>query len=439
MNNPFFYGNPVTIDQFVDRRRELRRLVSRIANQGQSTAIVGEPRSGKTSLLHYLAAEEKRGELYGSNAKGLLFCYLDGQMLGARLDQSRFWRYALQPLYEHGIATRPESALARAFRVCAENDFGSFVLERLLAQMKSDHWRLILLLDEFDDLLHHPILNNAEFFGSLRSLASRSRGALALVIASRKSLEELNRETQEFSRSGSPYFNTLDEIVLGPLPDRDVAELLQRGGSRFTSEDRRFVMEVAGGHPYLLQLSAASLWDAYDDFQDRNPIERRQMVGQSIYDRVALTIADTWRIWAPEMRIAFTVVALAQIQNLLQIDRMVDVDRLIADADRLKPELYSLSKQGFIVEDMSSSVNWQIRPKVFLWWLVGEIDTTLRRETTFEEWLWGQKWDGLLKHGQKQMLGGAVRAIMKTVKGVQPLIEALAKGAAEGFGKALVG
>ena len=56
MSNPFFYGNPVPPDQFLDRRRELRRITGRIVNQGQSTAIVGEPRSGKTSLLLYLSA-----------------------------------------------------------------------------------------------------------------------------------------------------------------------------------------------------------------------------------------------------------------------------------------------------------------------------------------------------------------------------------------------
>jgi len=56
MSNPFFYGNPVFPDQFLDRRRELRRITGRITNQGQSTTIVGESRNGKTSLLLYLSA-----------------------------------------------------------------------------------------------------------------------------------------------------------------------------------------------------------------------------------------------------------------------------------------------------------------------------------------------------------------------------------------------
>jgi len=83
MSNPFFYGNPVPPDQFIDRRRELRRIVGRIVNRGQSTAIVGEPRSGKTSLLDYLAAPEAR-ELYSACEKRLVFSYLDAHTLGGQ-------------------------------------------------------------------------------------------------------------------------------------------------------------------------------------------------------------------------------------------------------------------------------------------------------------------------------------------------------------------
>ena len=118
--------------------------------------------------------------------------------------------------------------------MCQENGFTPFVLEHIIAQAGADGWRLVCILDEFSDLLYHPVLNCAEFFGSLRSLASRSRGALALVVASRRSLASLSDTTQHFSRTGSPYLNFLDEVILGPLSDREVAELLHRAGGRFT-------------------------------------------------------------------------------------------------------------------------------------------------------------------------------------------------------------
>ncbi len=62
--NPFYYGNPAPPEHFLGRQEELRRIVSRMLGC-QSTAIIGEPHSGKTSLLLYLVAPENRKALYG--------------------------------------------------------------------------------------------------------------------------------------------------------------------------------------------------------------------------------------------------------------------------------------------------------------------------------------------------------------------------------------
>lgn len=178
MTNPFVHGNPVLPAQFANRSRELRRLVNRIIT-GQSTALVGEPRTGKTSLLEYLRARETQADLYGHNAAPLIFFYMDSQLLGPEFTQSHFWQNALYPLYDQVIAGKGDNTrIAQAYRTCVENQFGNFVLERLIALVEQAKYRLVLLLDEFDTLLHHPILNSAEFFGGLRSLVSRSRGAL---------------------------------------------------------------------------------------------------------------------------------------------------------------------------------------------------------------------------------------------------------------------
>ena len=431
MSNPFFYGNPAPPDQFIDRRRELRRITGRIANQGQSTAIVGEPRSGKTSLLEYLAAPETRIKLYGEGGERLLFSYLDAQTLGGKFSRAQFWEYALRPLREQVIAPSPDSPLAQAYQVCRENDFGTFVLERLLALMKAEGWQLVLMLDEFDVLLYHPILNCAEFFGSLRGLASRSRGALALVIASRRSLASLNDAAQQFSRTGSPYFNFLAEITLGPLPIKAVSELLKRAEGRFTPQDRRLVAEVSGGHPYLVQVAAYELWEAYEE-GERDPVRRWQQTGDSLYAEASLTLGDTWRQWPPAMRRAFTVVALTQLpaQNRLYMER------LIRDMRDFGPELRSLKKRGFVAEDKNIPSGWRVRPQAFLWWLADELVRTVRDETPFEEWLQAQEWEGLLTRGEKEQLGKAVRAVGDLLKdGAATLIEAAAKGAGQAMVK----
>jgi len=435
VSNPFFYGNPVAPDQFFGRRREVRRIVNRLVNWGQSTAIVGEPRTGRTSLLLYLSAEETRKDLYGIEEGRLLFSFLDAQTLGAQFDQVKFWEHALRPLHERIIASNPDTPLGQAYQMCQNNGFGAFVLERLLAQMRTEGWRLVLLLDEFNKLLHHPVLHSGEFFGSLRSLASRSRGALALVVASRYSLESLNRDTLEFSRTGSPYINFLDEIIVGPLPDKDVAELLRRGVDHFTADDRRFIMQVGGGHPYLVQLTAATLWEAYEDHEEDTPSLRRQQAGQSLYDEAALIMSDTWRVWSPATRKAFTAVALAQIPWLLN-ERKFHIERLLHDIPDLEPELRLLKKHGFVTESSMIPRGWRVRPSAFLWWLADEVRRTIRHDTPFEEWLREQEMEGLVTRGEKQQFDKALHATMELLKGgANTLIEAAAKGLGEAMVK----
>ena len=427
LSNPFFYGNPVHPDQFIGRRRELRRIVGRIANQGQSTAIVGEPRSGKTSLLDYLAAPETRAELYGESGEQLLFSYLDAHTLGGEFTQAQFWERALHPLQER--LADSASPLAQAHRTRRENDFGCFVLERLLAQMRADGWRLVLLLDEFDALLHHPVLNKAEFFGGLRSLASRGQGALALVIASRNPLTELDKETQQLSRTASPYFNFLDEIMLGPWPNKDVEALLRRAGERFNPADCSFAIKVAGGHPYLLQTVASHLWEAYAEGEEDRPRCRYQ-AGRNLYDKAALILRDTWRLWSPATRRAFTIVALADVARMLE-QRRFYTPPLTRDRWDLGPEIRSLARQGFVAEDETAPTGYRVRPQAFLWWLADELVRTVRDEAPFEKWLQKQELGLLLTRGEKEKLAQAVRAIGELLKdGASTLIQAAAKGAA---------
>jgi hypothetical protein len=310
MNNPFFYGNPVPHDQFLGRGREVRRIAGRIGS-GQSTAVVGEPRAGKTSLLAYLAAPETRSALYGESAANLTFSFVDVHTLGGRFDQAQFWVCALEPL---ASVIAHDEELKAIYKRCRGNRFGGFVLSQFFTRLSRSGRRLVLLLDEFDALLHHPILNNAEFFGSLRSVASRSQG-LTLVVATRRTLAGLNVDAQPFSQGGSPYFNFFSEVTLGALAQKDTDALLDWARERFSADDRRLVAEVAGGHPYLAQAAASALWDANED-GDNAPETRHLEAVETFYNAVAYTLSETWHTWSRVTQQAFGSVAVAHLQAL---------------------------------------------------------------------------------------------------------------------------
>ncbi len=433
MINPFFYGTPIPSDLFVGREKELKRIVSRIRNRGQSSAVVGPTRSGKTSLLHYFEAPENGSALQGEATGHLLFSYLDAQGFDRDFTLARFWEQALRPLYHAAISPFPDSDLALAYKHCVENRFGVYSLGLVLAEMRREGWRLVLMLDEIDRLLHHPVLASAEFFGSLRSLASRGQGALALLIASRRSLAQLNEATQELNRTGSPYFNFLDEITLGPLTAAQVARLLEPASHRFTEQDYGFVVEVGGGHPYLLHVTASALWDAYYDEEGITPKERWRKAGQAAHDQAALAIADTWRLWPPATRKVFTGISLAHLSTLAEggtlQDRSFDVESLILDLRNFGPERRSLQKQGLIAEDQRIPGGFRVVPLVYLWWMAEEVIRIVRSDKPLAEWLRAQEWGELMTRSEKERLSGVLRSLGDVVKtGATSLIEAAAKG-----------
>jgi hypothetical protein len=362
-NNPFIYGNPVAHDQLLGRKRELWQIAGRIYT-GQSSIITGSPRSGKTSVLEYLIAPEKQVELYGDRADELIFSFLDAYTWAAEFDNVQFWEAALAPLKERISADNSATSLSETYQICQDNKFGSFVLEKLIAQTKQKNWQLVLMIDEFDVLLDRPHLNNTEFFGGLRQLASRSRGALVLVMTTNISLTELHQQTKPF-RSGSPYFNFLDEIVLGPLSDSDVEELLRQGDTYFSDDDRRFIKEITGEHPYLLQVAASALWESYKNGNEDDPIKRQEQAKQDFYDRTKATLNGIWQLWLLTTRKAFIAVALIKLETLRASFKIqpIDIKEIINDEPGFKQAIEELEKQGFVKNDNG---DWRIRPTIFL-------------------------------------------------------------------------
>jgi hypothetical protein len=128
--------------------------------------------------------------------------------------------------------------------------------------LKEEGWQLVLLVDEIDRTLHHDGLSNAGFFGGLRSVASRSSGALAVVLASRLSQRELDARTQPlWAKGGSPYFNVYRQVTLGSLPEEHVEGLvLAAGRLRIMRRAKRtsWITLMTGAPPPCARLPASS-------------------------------------------------------------------------------------------------------------------------------------------------------------------------------------
>ena len=423
MINPFVYSRAVSPSEFVGRETEIGRLFSRLAT-GQSTAIIGLPHVGKTSLINYVIDSNVGKARFGEEFDRDLFRVLDAQMLRFVKTQAEFWQYALSPVPEHLEKHEDLRPLQANYDLVRENNYGSFMLESLFASLKERKTRFILFLDEFDDLLSHPVLNSAEFYGSLRSLASRSLG-LVLVLGSRRDVEQLNILTQQINPHGSPYFNIFTQITLKTLQDDAFDVLMRRGGNRFNAEDLDFVKAVSGFHPLLVQAAAAKLWEA--DEQALQGAARYENAGRELYNEARQNFSDTWRVWSNETRRAITVVALTQIPKLLGQHAFAIKEDLKMFSDYAS-ELETLEDLGVVTQ---SDDHWLITQGAFLWWLTDELKRNVRDETDFRTWLQAQEMDGLLTSEQKKHLSENASTMLGYVaKGAMSLIEKFAEGAA---------
>lgn len=189
---------------FSGQSQLIRRILSRIgAERPQSVAVIGGPKSGKTSLLEHLVT------LRESVPGDRMFILMKGR------DES---------------LAGPEGFL----RKCADliplgeslpPSLGVYELLKEKVEILGHQNRaLVILLDDFHLITSSPVFP-LEFYSFLRSLANNYN--LAYVTTSRLELQKLcsHREIQE-----SPFFNIFTNMHLGPL-DRDGAlSLLREAG-----------------------------------------------------------------------------------------------------------------------------------------------------------------------------------------------------------------
>lgn len=433
---PFLHGNLVESVHFVDRESAINKSVSRLTSGGQSTLITGEPRTGKTSLLHYLMNGEG---LYLQATREMLFSYVDVDALPDATAPG-FWAEALEPLREAAGRFASSSIVPGCLKACGEAGYSVAKVEKLVRALKKENWQLVLLVDEIDRALHHDGLNNASFYGGLRSIASRSSGALAVVLASRLSQRELDVRTQVLSPSGgSPFFNIYRQVTLGPFSDEHIEALLDRAADRFSTADRAVVRSLSGGHPFLLQAAAAAMWEAHDEkIEDQQ--NRHRHVRKQVYREHKALFANTWRNWTPEKRKTFTTVALANAAHLLPGREFLS-EEFVADLKDYGPELDELDEAGQIVSAPQVLGGWRVASEAMLRWLVDELIRSVRTETSFEEWLRAQELDKFeFTRAERDKLAGIVRAVTGELqKGWGAFVDSFAKGLGGGLSKGVTG
>jgi len=412
--------------EFLNREAELRTVFNRLRNC-ESTAVVGEPHIGKTSLLLQLADGATRRAYLGDDARCLVVSSLSLLPVGNDYTPVDFWEEALEPLAERS----GHKTTAQRLKKAAEANYARRSLERLFNHLgRQERW-LVLLLDEFERLLIHPNFQDPAFFARLRTLATRT-GGLALVTATRLSVAEMNEQGRGLLDIGSPFFNNMIEVPLSPFNEESVDALLDRGGEAFSLDDRRFVRRVAGRHPFLLQAMAATMVEITGD-------DRQARAAERFYERIPFHFDDLWRSLDDRTRTTAVILSLVEWGGrvLGQGFSYGEIERV----DGFGPELSKLAERG-LAERVGEGwqfdrehlllwrgKRWTVGAQAFAWWVRDVVIAEARRVPAYDEWLANKRYRFLLTQEQWDRLVGAVRNAPEwAVRGVGALARALVEG-----------
>jgi hypothetical protein len=226
-------------EEFIGQAGLVRRIFSRIgAERPQSVAVIGGKKSGKTSLLAYLAHQSVREKLLEGSER----CTVCLVPSGSEMSRS-------PEAFLAGIRALL-APTAQAGAGAGANGYAA--LRASIDELHASGRRLIMLLDDF-----HLITSNhafpLEFFSFLRSMANNYN--LAYVTTSFLELQKLCaiKDVQE-----SPFFNIFTNLSLGMLTQEEGSALFARL-TGWGAEKSQAMVAWCGSSPYLLKRAAARL------------------------------------------------------------------------------------------------------------------------------------------------------------------------------------
>jgi hypothetical protein len=243
VRNPFIAGSWVRGANFFGRADVLRDVIE---GHRDCLWVVGARRMGKTSLLKEL---EYRVQQNAQSPYVPLYWDLQGSADPRGLADSLL-----------GSVEDSES-FRRATDISVDDMEGMPVADMLTTLVRRtvrSGWRLLLLVDEGEELLTIARTDPAAI-PKLRRVLQKGPELRTVMTSTRR----LARIDEMVDLDTSPFLlGFIPPVYLAPLRDGEARTLLDRG--EFTDEENRTIMERTGNHPFLLQLLASRLFEQRD-------------------------------------------------------------------------------------------------------------------------------------------------------------------------------
>jgi hypothetical protein len=402
IKSPFICGGPVPPTHFIGREEAIDTIMGQLTGPAQGgSAVCGERRVGKTSLLHYLMSPQVARD-WDVPTDLWHFLLLDCQQIGKPFTTLGFWHQVFKAIADGSL---PDELNTQAVTLSKNKTLEETSLTRFFDSVVDRRHFIILLLDEFEFVTEQVDQQNPKVLYQLRQLLNRQKRGLALVTASREPVDVL---CHNLDFKGSPFYNNLLSVRLRPFDDYETEALLERAVPPFSEQEVAYIVRIAGRHPLLLQLAADALYRHRSRRGDGRPLNFAA-VGRSYERRARPHYRDLWRDMPPQDRMLLGLVALRSFHRR-EGGRGYAVQGIETLLARFGRALRSLAERGLVTGDSSPA----ILSSVGEWWLMEEIttDTAIQKE-----------WDKFLSRRELSLLEDAIQAAQVNRQGIRALIE----------------
>jgi hypothetical protein len=264
-----------------------------------ATSVVGGPRTGKTSLLRYLASPAADKHLSGLQYR----LYVDMQALSSSSKPSDFWLKVFRGLKDRLPAGKQAQELEKRLASAPTRTIDLYDLEDVFDALSA-----VVFIDGWDFVLKNQNYWG-DFFQVVRSMHQRQPRGVVFVVGSSRRLLDLWDD-----QMGSVYYNIFVSVTLGRMTEAEIASYV---ATALTSRKlpgnplaEQAVRAASDGHPYLVTLITDVVTR---QLQEKNAIDTGA-IGALLQDpdgkvvelirQIRAELSPTERLWLDTLRTA---------------------------------------------------------------------------------------------------------------------------------------
>ncbi|NES20042.1 MAG: ATP-binding protein [Symploca sp. SIO3E6] len=370
---PFFPNRLVPPNHFVGRTPDIQTAFDCISSQDPDyrghLAIWGGPGVGKSSLLKYLAASEC-WEKYKQDSSKAIIVYLDCLDISPFIP-SNFWRQLLNLLRNKlGNSTTLQSEVNLLLEKPKVNHND---IEQILQKIGEQHQFLVLLLDNYDAVLHshehYTEANLYDFLFHCRYLASSSEQSirLSMIVTSSRRLTEIG---PKLTPGQSPWYNHYLFHLLKPFTDDEVDELV--GSILITPALKEGIREIADGNPTLLQ---NALYSHYNRLR-LGQIPEPETFANELLIANKQFFQMIWELSNEQEQTLLMLIALSGLKGRLH-NQNFDMRGIDNTLIQHEAELINLKAWGVIIEEVKDNKKiYSFASSLMEWWVIKKLSNT---------------------------------------------------------------